>query len=138
MPRFSVLPLYFLIHLSYFCNAASPTFDSVVVNSTVNVVPSDSLGSVAPVFESTAVCVNNNQHPTWGPTLQLFDFSSCGEALEMVTKKLENDLYKSFVFYSRRAYPSGHDGWPLAQGAGSGESKDASKLARQGKLKDHI
>ena len=72
------------------------------------------------------MCVNNDQHPDWGPSLELFDFNSCQEAVALITKKLENDMYKSYVFYSRKAYPAGHEGWPLAQGGGSGESNDAS------------
>ena len=136
MLRPSGSPLSFLLRLSYLWNAPFPTTGSVVVvnATTLNVAPNDSLGAVAPISDPTPVCVNNIQHPSWGPTLGQFDYNTCREAVELVTKKLESDMYKSFVFYSRQVYPIGREGWPLAQGGGSCESNEAS-LSPSGKGK---
>lgn len=126
MLRPNMLPLSFLLRLSYLLIAPPPTLGSIVVNSTHNAAQSDSLGAGVPISSPTPVCVNAIQHSNWGPTLEEFDYSSCRHAVELITTNLGRDMYKSYDFYSRQLYPAGHEGWPLAQGAVAGESKDAS------------
>ena len=110
-----------LLGLYYSLFAMPQTISAILINSTLNAAPSDPLDNVLPV----AVCVNNTQHPMWGVSLELFDFSECRRALAHITAKLEGNYYTSYDFYSRRVYPSGPgpirgEAWPLAQGAGSG------------------
>ena len=121
-----MLPLSCLLRLSYSLIAPPPALGLIVVNSTLNAAPNDSLGAVVHKSNPTPVCVNNVQHSTWGPTLDEFDFSTCRQALELVTSKLDGHNYKSWDFYSKQVFPHGHEGWPLAQGATAGESKNAS------------
>ena len=126
MLRPSMLPLSFLLRLSYSLIPPPPTLGSIVVNSTFSAAPKDSLGAVLHSSNPTPVCVDNVQHSTWGPTLGQFDYSKCRQALEIVTSKLDGDKYKSWDFYSKQVFPAGREGWPLAQGATAGESKNAS------------
>lgn len=121
-----MLPLSFLLRLSYLLIAPPRTHGSIVVNSTLSAAPNDSLGAAVLSSNPTPVCVDNVQHPTWGPTLGQFDSSTCRQALELTSNKLEREKYKSWDFFSKQAFPAGHDGWPLAQGSGACESKNTS------------
>lgn len=90
-----------------------------LINPTFNATSSDELDKPSPV------CVNNAVHPTWGLTLEQFDFTNCRTAIDFFASKLEGNVYISHDFYSRQVYPSGpgavgHEAWPLAQGAGAG------------------
>lgn len=110
----NMLQLSFWLGLYYSLLALPPTLDAILINSTLNAVPSGNLDRPSPV------CVKNTQHPTWGMTLEQFDFSTCRHAFELIASRLGDSIYTSFDFYSRLAFPTGHDGWPLAQGAGAG------------------
>ena len=121
-----MLPLSFLLHLSYSLIAPPPTLGSIVVNSTFSAAPNDSLGAAVHNSNPDPVCVDSVQHSTWGPTLGQIDFSTCRQALELVTNSLDEHKYESWDFYSKQVFPTGHDGWPLAQGAIAGESEKAS------------
>ena len=115
----NVLPLS-LLQWSYLLNALHPTLGAKSINSTLNAAPSDSVEALFPIYKPSPVCVNNTQHPTWGLTLEEFDFSICQHALDLISTKIEGDRYTSYEFFSRQAFPNGHVGWPLAQGSGAG------------------
>ena len=94
---------------------------AILLDSTFNASLSDNLDKPPDV----TVCVNNTKHPTWGPTLDEFDFNTCQNAVGLIASKLEGKVYNSYDFYSRQVYPSGpgaagYETWPLAQGAGVG------------------
>ena len=108
-----------LLRFSYFLIAPLAALGAILINTTLNVAPSDDLDKSSPV------CVNNTKHSTWGLTLEEFNVSVCQQTVELINSKLAGDLYMSYDFYSRQVYPSGpgsagHLTWPLAQGAGAG------------------
>lgn len=110
----NTLQLSFLLGFSYSFLALPSTLGANTINSTLNAASSGSLDETSPV------CVDITQHSTWGLTLQEFNFAHCQHAVSLITSRLEGDLYTSYDFYSRQAFPAGHQGWPLAQGAGAG------------------
>lgn len=110
----SMLQLSFLLRLSYLVLVLRTTLGLTLINSTLDAAPSGSLDTFSPV------CIDNARYATWGLTLEQFDFSQCQHALELITSNLEGGIYTSWDFYSRQAFPEGHEGWPLAQGAGAG------------------
>lgn len=113
MPRPNMLQMYLLLGLFY--SFALPlALGAILINPTLAVNPNGSLNETSPV------CVNNTQVSTWGLTLEGFDFSDCQHALELMASRLDGDMYTSYDFYSRQVFAAGHEGWPLAQGAGAG------------------
>ena len=115
----NMLPLS-LLQLSFLLTAPHPTLGATFINSTLNAAPSGSVEAVFPIYKPSPVCVDNAQHPTWGLTLEQFDFSLCQRAVELITSRTEGDRYTSYDFFSRQVFPNGHEGWPLAQGSGAG------------------
>lgn len=114
-----LLQLSLLLALSYSLSALPRTLGSMVINSTLDTISGDSLDKPSPV------CVNNTQHPTWGLTLEAFNFSTCQQTIELIASKLDGRIYNSYDFYSRQVFPSGrgsvgYEAWPLPQGAGAG------------------
>ena len=114
MLHLNILQLLFLLGLCYWSIALPPTLGAVLVDSSLNAAPSDSLNASPPV------CVDTKRHSNWGLTLDLFGTDPCRHALDLIIARLERDLYRSYEFYSRLAFPGGHEGWPLAQGSGAG------------------
>lgn len=114
-----LLQLSLLLGLSYSLSALPRTLGAILINSTLDTISGDSLDKPSPV------CVNNTQHPTWGLTLEAFDFSTCQHTIELIASRLGGNIYKSYDFYSRQVFPSGpgfvgYEAWPLPQGAGAG------------------
>ena len=107
------LQLPFFLGLCYWSNALPPTLDAIFIDSSLNATPSGSLNASPPV------CVDNKRHSEWGLTLDMFGIAPCRHALDLIIAKLEGDIYTSYDFYSRLAFPGGHEGWPLAQGSGT-------------------
>ena len=115
--------------------ATPRTLGAVLINSTLSAAPSAGIDSPSPM---EPVCVNNTRHSTWGPTLELFDFGHCQQAVRSIHSRLEGNIYNSYDFYSVQVYPSGpkragHDGWPLATGALQGSSKAGLRRQRRGR-----
>ena len=109
----------FMLGLSFSVFVLPRTLGAILINSTLDVAPSDMFDKPSPV------CVNNTQHPTWGVSLEKFDFNYCRQAIQLVASRLDGNVYTSYDFYSRQVHPSGpgpvgYEAWPLAQGAGAG------------------
>ena len=116
-----MLQLSFLLgfFLSFF--ALPGQIRAIFINSSLNETPSDGFDGAPP----GAVCVNNTQHPTWGPTLDRFDSDTCQNSVDLFAAHVKGNYYASYDFYSRQVYPAGfgpigYEAWPLAQGASSG------------------
>ena len=129
-----MLQVLFLLVLFYSLFALSRTRGPIFINSTLDAAPGDELDAPSP-----PVCVNNTQHQIWGLALQQFDYSTCRNSLGLMTSRLDGNIYTSYDFFSRRVYPSGtfppgDEGWPLAQGAGSGSSKAVSRRLRRDRM----
>ena len=114
MPHLNKLQLPFFLGLWYWSNALPLTLGAILLNSSLNTASSGSLNASPPL------CVDNKRHSNWGLTLDMFGTASCRHALDLIITQLEKDVYTSYDFYSRLAFPGGHDGWPLAQGSGTG------------------
>ena len=117
-----MLQLFFWLGFWYFFFALPGTRGAILVNSSFNATPDDGLDGLPDV----TVCVNNTQHPTWvGSVPDQFNLNTCQKTVNLFLEKVEGNLYTSYDFYSRQAFPSGlvvigHETWPLAQGASSG------------------
>ena len=114
MLHLNKLQLLFFLGLCYWSNALPLTLGAIFVNSSLNAAPIGSLNASPPV------CVDNKRHSNWGLTLDMFGTATCRHALDLIITQLEKDVYTSYDFYSRLAFPGGHEGWPLAQGSGTG------------------
>ena len=114
MLHLNILQLPFVLGLCQWSNALPPTLGDVFIDSSLNEAPSGSLNASLPV------CVDNKRHSNWGSTLDMFGTASCRHAMNLITAKVEGDAYTSYDFYSRLAFPGGHEGWPLVQGSGTG------------------
>ena len=111
----NILQLSFFLGLCHWSNALSPTPGAVFIDSSLNTAPSGSLNASLPV------CVDNKRHSNWGGlTPDMFGTASCRHAMDLFIAKVEGDVYTSYDFYSRLAFPGGHEGWPLVQGSGTG------------------
>ena len=118
MLHLNSLQLPFLLGLYYWSIALPPTLGALLIDSPLNAAPSGTLNASSPV------CVDNKRHSDWGLTHDQFEAASCRAALDLTISKLDGDMYRSYEFYSRLAFPGGHEGWPLAQGSGVGQSKN--------------
>ena len=114
MLHLNILQLPFFLSLCHWSNALPPTLGAVIIDSSLSAAPSGSLNASLPV------CVDNKRHSKWGLTLDMFGTASCRHAMNLIIAKVESDVYTSYDFYSRLAFPGGHEGWPLVQGSGTG------------------
>ena len=115
MLRLYALRLPLFLGLCYWSKALPPTLGAVFIDASLNAAPSGSLNASLPV------CVDNKRHSNWGGlTLDMFGTASCRHAMDLIIAKVESDVYTSYDFYSRLAFPGGHEGWPLVQGSGTG------------------
>ena len=93
-------------------------YGASAINTTFSLQPIGADLRLPSLPNALFTCVNTSQHSDWAGEVP----TGCDEAMKLIAGRIDSRRYNSYTFWSKRDYYDRRpQGWPLPQGAESGQ-----------------